>query len=108
MSNLQVSLAGSQCVVERGPLPDVLAEEVLVVQLFQNLLANAIKYRSEDPLVVRVTATKNDTEVIISVKDNGIGIEPRYSERIFGLFSNDSTGATSKVRGSGLQSAAKS
>jgi PAS domain S-box-containing protein len=86
MSNLQVSLAGSQCVVERGPLPDVLAEEVLVVQLFQNLLANAIKYRSEDPLVVRVTATKHDGEVIVSVKDNGIGIEPRYSERIFGLF----------------------
>jgi signal transduction histidine kinase len=56
------------------------------VQLFQNLIANAIKYRGEDPPLIHVSAEVNDGEVRVSVKDNGPGIDPKYHERIFGLF----------------------
>jgi light-regulated signal transduction histidine kinase (bacteriophytochrome) len=56
-------------------------------QLFQNLIGNAIKYhRPGVPPVVKVTATRRTADWLFSVTDNGIGIEPRYRQRIFGLF----------------------
>jgi light-regulated signal transduction histidine kinase (bacteriophytochrome) len=56
-------------------------------QLFQNLVENAIKYRSPDRTpVVHVTAERQEGEWIFAVRDNGIGIDPEYKERIFGLF----------------------
>jgi signal transduction histidine kinase len=95
IANLHVSLQDSRCVIERGPLPRVLADEVQLVQVFQNLLANAIKYRSAEPPFVFISASKRDRQITVSVKDNGIGIEPRYHERIFGLFK--------RLRGSDIQ-----
>jgi PAS domain S-box-containing protein len=86
MSNLHVSLSDAHGLVERGSLPGVLADEVQVVQLLQNLLANAIRYRSDEPLVIHVSAVTRDRQVMVSVKDNGIGIDERYHEKIFGLF----------------------
>jgi light-regulated signal transduction histidine kinase (bacteriophytochrome) len=86
IANLHVSLNDSHCVIERGALPVVLADEVQLVQVLQNLLANAIKYRGAEPPFILVSAVKREQEVTVSVKDNGIGIEPRYHERIFGLF----------------------
>ena len=57
------------------------------MQVFQNLIGNAIKYKSKKRPKIHVCAGKNDNgEWIFSVKDNGIGIDPRYAEKIFGMF----------------------
>jgi light-regulated signal transduction histidine kinase (bacteriophytochrome) len=65
----------------------VRGQEAQLAQVFQNLLSNALKYRkqTERPRV-RVSADRKDAEWMISVADNGIGFDPEYSERIFGLF----------------------
>jgi signal transduction histidine kinase len=72
--------------VQRGELPDVCGDEVQLVQLLQNLLSNALKYRGDAPLDIHVSGSKKDGVVEIAVKDNGIGIDPRYHDRVFGLF----------------------
>ncbi len=70
-----------------GDLPVVRGQETQLAQVFQNLLSNALKYRkpTESPRV-RVSAERKDGNWLISVADNGIGFDPEYSERIFGLF----------------------
>jgi light-regulated signal transduction histidine kinase (bacteriophytochrome) len=55
-------------------------------QVFQNLIANALKYRTAQPSEIKVTAIKKEREWLLSVHDNGIGIDPQYHEQIFGLF----------------------
>jgi light-regulated signal transduction histidine kinase (bacteriophytochrome) len=70
-----------------GDLPVVRGQETQLAQVFQNLLSNALKYRKEtESPRVRVSAERKDGEWLISVADNGIGFDPEYSERIFGLF----------------------
>jgi light-regulated signal transduction histidine kinase (bacteriophytochrome) len=67
-------------------LPTVHAHEIRLVQLLQNLIGNAIKYRSAEPPEIRVSAERRPEEWLFSVKDNGIGIEPEYSQQVFGIF----------------------
>jgi light-regulated signal transduction histidine kinase (bacteriophytochrome) len=86
MANLQITIIDSEAIVHRGDLPDVMGDEVQIVLLFQNLLSNAIKYRGPQSPEIRVSARRQDTEYVVYFRDNGIGIEPRYHERIFGLF----------------------
>jgi PAS domain S-box-containing protein len=86
MSNLQVSMDDADAVVTRGDLPDVCGDEVQVVQLLQNLLSNALKYKREAPPRIHVSGVRRDQMVEITVRDNGIGIDARYHERVFGLF----------------------
>jgi len=69
-----------------GHLPGLRAPESQVMQLFQNLVSNALKYRGEKPPVVHVTASHENEEWVFSVQDNGIGIAPQYQDEIFGLF----------------------
>ncbi len=57
-----------------------------VVQLLQNLVGNAIKYRSSEPPKIRITAEPHDSEWLFSVEDNGIGIKPEYAQHVFGIF----------------------
>jgi chemotaxis family two-component system sensor kinase Cph1 len=57
-----------------------------MVQVFQNLLGNAIKFRGTEPPEIHVTAEQRDGEWLFAVRDNGIGIEPEFCERVFGLF----------------------
>ena len=72
--------------VVSSPLPLLAVHEVHLTQLFQNLIGNALKYRrSEDPYV-QISATASEGCAIISVSDNGLGIDPRFGEQIFGLF----------------------
>jgi PAS domain S-box-containing protein len=67
-------------------LPTIESIEVLLVQLFQNLIGNAVKYRSDEPPCIRISAKFHEGSWIFSVRDNGIGIEPRFRDYIFGVF----------------------
>lgn len=69
-----------------GPMPTVLADEGQLGQVFQNLIGNAIKFRGSEPPRISVQATRRDTRWMFAVKDNGIGIDMRYAERIFQMF----------------------
>ncbi len=85
--NLHDAIEDSGAQVTHDLLPIVQADETQLVQLFQNLVGNAIKYQSGGVPKVHVSAAKNDQQVwTFSVKDNGIGIGPEYFEKIFGMF----------------------
>jgi chemotaxis family two-component system sensor kinase Cph1 len=100
--NLSAAIEESSALVTNDELPTVMADEAQLVQLFQNLIGNAIKFRSEKPPYVHVSAQRiKDSEIpnpksevrnpkseswVFSVRDNGIGIDPQYHERIFVIF----------------------
>ncbi len=85
--NLQGALEESGGEVTHDPLPTVIADGAQLVQLFQNVVGNAIKYRSAEPPRVHVSAKKNGSnEWIFSMRDNGLGIDPKYFEKIFVMF----------------------
>jgi len=87
LSNLERSIRETGARVEHGRLPMVLADDMQLVQLFQNLVGNAIKYHGPEPPVVNVSCAKNgDRHWTFSVADNGIGISPNYFDRIFIMF----------------------
>jgi PAS domain S-box-containing protein len=84
--NLRQSIAEQGATVTHDPLPAVVGDGTQVVQLLQNLIGNALKFRGEPPPRVHVTAAREEAFVRCSVHDNGIGIEPKYFERIFVIF----------------------
>ena len=84
--NLKAAMEEGGAVVTHDPLPTVMADNSQLVQLFQNLIGNAIKFHGKDPLRVHVSAEQKGNEWVISVRDNGIGIDPQYAERIFVIF----------------------
>jgi PAS domain S-box-containing protein len=86
IKNLQKAIQESGTTITCDPMPTVLADKMQLLQLFQNLLANAIKFRSEQPPEIHITAKHADGFWQFAVKDNGIGIEPRHFERIFLIF----------------------
>ena len=85
MDLLEARIEETGADVTRGPLPGVMGDSGQLVQLFQNLLSNAIKYSKREPRI-RVDATASDGVWRFAVRDNGIGIEAQYNERIFELF----------------------
>jgi signal transduction histidine kinase len=85
--NLKVAIEESHAEVCRGILPKVTADAVLLSQVFQNLLGNAIKFKRKQTPIIQISADPQGTERwCFKVQDNGIGIEAKYYERIFGLF----------------------
>jgi PAS domain S-box-containing protein len=85
--NLRATIQESGALVTHDSLPAITSDDTQLVQVFQNLVGNAIKYRSAEVPQVHVSATKNGgRDWIFSVRDNGLGIDPRYFERIFVLF----------------------
>jgi PAS domain S-box-containing protein len=86
VTNLQAAIEENGAVVTHDQLPTVMADSSQMVQLFQNLIGNAIKFHSEKKPKVHVGAERNGTECIFSVRDNGIGIDPQYFDRIFVIF----------------------
>jgi PAS domain S-box-containing protein len=85
--NLATAIENSGALVTHDALPNVLADAGQLVQLFQNLVANAIKYQNHGAPRVHVSCVRDGTaRWLFSVKDNGLGIESRYFERIFGMF----------------------
>jgi PAS domain S-box-containing protein len=85
-SNLGSAIADSGALVTNDPLPVVRADELQLVQLFQNLVGNAIKYRTASAPEVHVSAVERSGRWQFSVQDNGLGIEEQYYDRIFGMF----------------------
>lgn len=83
--NLQAHVVETGAQVTAGPLPMVLADEQLA-RVFQNLIDNGLKYRSDRTPEIRVEAQRSGDEWVFSVRDNGIGFEMEYADRIFGVF----------------------
>jgi light-regulated signal transduction histidine kinase (bacteriophytochrome) len=86
LANLRLALAESRAEVTHAPLPTVMGDRAQLGQLFQNIVGNALKFHSEAPPCVDVAATRNGPDWRFSVRDNGIGFEPEYAERIFRMF----------------------
>jgi PAS domain S-box-containing protein len=87
LMNLHEAIKDSGALVTHDPIPTVQADEIQLVQLFQNLVGNAIKYQGPGIPVVHISAARHGkTSWSFAVKDNGLGIDPQYFERIFGMF----------------------
>jgi PAS domain S-box-containing protein len=87
LANLRATIGESGAVVTHDCLPDITTDSTQLAQVFQNLIGNAIKYRSDKIPHVHISAAKNDDhEWVFSVQDNGLGIDPQYFDRIFVLF----------------------
>ncbi|MGA8597081.1 MAG: ATP-binding protein [Bryobacteraceae bacterium] len=84
--NLDHSFRERNATATRDELPEVIANESQMTQLFQNLLSNSLKYRSSLPPLIHVAAEDSGDEWIISVRDNGVGIKPEYANHVFGVF----------------------
>jgi PAS domain S-box-containing protein len=85
--NLRSAIQESGAEVTHDPLPKVLADDMQLTQLFQNMIGNGIKYQSPGVPKVHISAHRNgDKKWMFSIKDNGLGIDPQYFERIFGMF----------------------
>jgi light-regulated signal transduction histidine kinase (bacteriophytochrome) len=86
LSNLKVTISESHAIVRVSRLPPVTFDPMCLMQIFQNLIGNAIKYRGERSPEIDIAARTNERETIFSVKDNGIGIDARDKDKIFGIF----------------------
>jgi light-regulated signal transduction histidine kinase (bacteriophytochrome) len=86
-TNLKVAIEETEATVASNGLPTVMADTTQVTQLFQNLIANAIKFRKPgEPPHVQLKAVRHDQEWLFSISDNGIGLHPKHANRIFALF----------------------
>ena len=98
MGNLTDAVSESGAQLKTETLPVVMGDRVALVQLFQNLIENAIKYRSDDPPRIEISASRQDELWLFRIKDNGIGIAREHHERIFDAFrrlhSEDEYGGT--------------
>ncbi|HEY3360644.1 MAG TPA: PAS domain S-box protein [Methanosarcina sp.] len=84
--DLEVSIKENEAHVSYGSLPVVMVDSSQLTQVFQNLISNAIKFRSEKIPEIEISAKRKDNQWLFSVKDNGIGVDPKFSERIFEVF----------------------
>jgi signal transduction histidine kinase len=102
LRNLRVAIQESRARIERAPLPVVMADEVQLAQLFQNLIGNAIKFHGQEPPHIQISGRRHDAFWTISIRDNGIGISPEHSDRIFVIFQRLHTSAQYSGTGIGL------
>ena len=102
LASLEAVIDETHATVMRGELPTVVSDRVLLTQLLQNLIGNALKYRSERPVVVMVNARRNGDEWLFSVADNGLGIPADSRERVFSMFKRMHTGRPIPGTGIGL------
>ena len=107
LANLEVAIEESGAKVTYDHLPRVMGDEVQLTQVFQNLIANALKFRREDSPEIHVSVRDEHGEWVFSISDNGIGIEPEYGDRIFTIFQRLHTPEEYQGTGIGLALAKK-
>ena len=100
LANLQTAIAESEAHITHDPLPTVMADAGQLTQVLQNLISNAIKFREEKPPKIHISAEKKENGWQFAVRDNGIGIDPQYFERVFLIFQRLHT--RSKYPGTGI------
>ena len=86
LMNMEATIRDSEAIITSGPLPVVAADESQLIQVFQNLIANGIKYRGLDKPLIHISAEEVNSEWLFSVRDNGMGIAEQYHKRIFDIF----------------------
>ncbi len=86
LANLRSSIEESGAIVETDTLPTVRCDQSQIAQVFQNLISNAIKYRSAEAPSIHITCQRDETGWVLSVRDNGMGISAAYHEKVFGVF----------------------
>jgi chemotaxis family two-component system sensor kinase Cph1 len=101
-SNLQMAIAESGANIVSDRLPQLYADKTQMVQVFQNLITNAIKFNKSLNPEIAISAKRNEHDWVVNVRDNGIGIDPRYFERIFMIFQRLHTRIQYKGTGIGL------
>jgi PAS domain S-box-containing protein len=102
LANLRVAIEESRAVVTHDPLPSVWADATQLLQVFQNLLGNALKFCSTESPAIHIGVAHTAGAWVFTVRDNGIGIEPQYAERIFVIFQRLHTRAEYPGTGIGL------
>ena len=102
LTNLATAINESGAMITHDPLPSLMADPTQLAQLFQNLIGNGIKFRGGRPPEIHVGAQRQDDGWLFSVRDNGIGIEPQYLDRIFVIFQRLHTRAEYPGTGIGL------
>ena len=105
--NLKVPIEENNAIITHDPLPNIDGDANLLVQLFQNLIGNAIKYQSKNNPQIHISAIKEENNYKFSIKDNGIGISPEHLERIFTIFQRLHTKDEYEGTGIGLAIAQK-
>jgi light-regulated signal transduction histidine kinase (bacteriophytochrome) len=86
IETLAMRIKEGRAEIFRDDLPEVWGDRTMLTQLYQNLLSNALKFTGEHRPVIRFTAEQIDRQLILGVRDNGIGVEPKYAEQIFAPF----------------------
>jgi signal transduction histidine kinase len=84
--NLRISIEEYDALIVHDPLPTVIANRTHMIQLFQNLISNAIKFQDIKSPYIQISVKKDDNKYLFTVKDNGIGINPKFQEQIFEVF----------------------
>lgn len=84
--NLEVNIRDRQTLIIQGDLPVVWGDEGELTQLFQNILDNAVKYHADRTPEIRIQAERREADWLFSIRDNGIGIDPQYADRILLIF----------------------
>jgi two-component system, chemotaxis family, sensor kinase Cph1 len=86
VQNLMVQIKEEHASVTRDQLPAIMADDTQMTMLFQNLLSNAIKFHGDTTPIVHVSSKDEGDRWLISVSDNGIGIDPAYQDKLFVIF----------------------
>ena len=100
MRMLAVAIEEAGARVEVGPLPTVLGDADQLEQVFQNLIGNGVKFHGAEPPVVEVAAARHGARWRFTIRDNGIGIDPQFHERIFVIFQR--LNSRTKYEGTGI------
>jgi light-regulated signal transduction histidine kinase (bacteriophytochrome) len=104
---LKVPIEENNAIITHDTLPTIKGDEKLKVQLFQNLIGNAIKYRSQETPKIHISAIKENHHYLFSFEDNGIGMSPEHLEKIFTIFQRLHTHDEYEGTGIGLAIAQK-
>jgi len=86
LANIQQSTIEAKAEITKDPLPVIIADGSQMTQILQNLISNAIKFRGKSSISIHISGENKPDKWVFSVKDNGIGIDPKHFERIFIIF----------------------